>query len=70
MAGAVVAVLVLAELVRSQQSAWERVSRAPLVADEESGPNGGRAQVVCRSAFRDEPGSAVEEEPRKGVAHG
>jgi hypothetical protein len=59
-AGGVVAVAALAEL-RARRSTWERVSSAPLFADDESGPMVSPAQVVSRLVFRDGPGSAIEE---------
>ena len=61
MAGGVVAVAALAQLLRSRRSTWERVSSAPLFADDESDPVVSPAQVVSRLVFRDGPGSAIEE---------
>jgi hypothetical protein len=59
--GAVVAVAALAEVLGYQRSARERCSSVPLFADEASGPMVSRAQVGCCPAFRDEPGSTIEE---------
>jgi hypothetical protein len=51
----------MAELLRARRSAWERVSSAPVFADQECRATVSRAQVVSRLVFRDEPGSAIEE---------
>ena len=51
----------IGQLLRSRRSTWERVSSAPLFADDESDPVVSPAQVVSRLVFRDGPGSAIEE---------
>ncbi|HEX5878593.1 MAG TPA: hypothetical protein VF468_09755 [Actinomycetota bacterium] len=61
MAGGVVAAAALAQLLRARRSTWERVSSAPLFADDESGPMVSPTQVVSRLVFLDRPGSTIEE---------